>query len=313
MPTEQAEYQEGARARKARTPLILIGAAAVVLAAALPRLSPGWTSVGPAQARAISGLAVLGTTPVGVELLIVHDNKRAGEARLASMTLGRDPHYTPLAWPAGSALPVDLEAITALPGAPGQFLVATSAGKVNVIGVQDGHVTALGAFTLPHLPPAATIEVLTVARINGVLVIAWGHRGAGLSRGRLYWGTFDPGARTIADVQSATVSVPYPNPIDPRTRHISDLRIDPRGHLWSTATHDPGDNGPFASALYDLGVFRVSGSKVNFAMTTPLVPLETFSNKVEALELLNGGTTLVLGTDDEAAGGTVKVERIRQF
>src|SRR5688572_6420627 len=41
-PTEEAEYQEGARTRKALTVFILIGAAAVALAAARPRFSLGW-------------------------------------------------------------------------------------------------------------------------------------------------------------------------------------------------------------------------------------------------------------------------------
>ena len=291
-PSEEAEYQEGARSRKALTLCILIGAAAVALAAAFPRLSPGWSSIGVGQTRAIGGLALLATRPDGVELLVVHDNKRAGETRVASMTIGRKQRYTPLLWPQSSALPVDLEAVTGLPGTPGEFLVATSAGQVTVIGVRGGSVTVLGTFVLPDLPPGPIIEGLSVRRIDGVTVIVWGHRGAGLSPGKLFWGVFDLHARTIANVESVAVSVPYPNPIDPNTRHISDLRIDAGGHIWTTAAHDPGDLGPFASALYDLGVIRVSGTRVTFTAASPLVPRQRFLKKVEAIEWLDGDSTL---------------------
>ncbi len=307
----QREYQEGARVSKARLPLIgavLLGG--VLLATAIPRGTARWTTVGKNRSFSISGLALVRSRADGVDLLIVHDNKGAKEPRLATVAIGAGLRYTPLPWPTGRIPPADIESVTALPHSYGQFLISTSTGVVSVLAIQDGRVSVQGTFVLPDLPATPMIEGLSVQSLDGVPIAAWGHRGGGAEPGRLYWGVFDAAGGTMTHVSQIDVRVPYPMTGNPNTRHISDLRIAVDGRVWSLATNDPGERGPFESALYNLGVLRVTGNGVTFEPTRPLVPIQTFRRKVEAIELLDAGARMALGTDDELAGGAIRIEAL---
>ena len=90
-------------------------------------------------------------------------------------------------------------------------------------------------------------------------------------------------------------------------RHISDLKVDRSGQLWITAATDPGDDGPFDSAVYEAGKFLIQGETIAFQENTELLPLSRFpGHKIEAIELI-GETQreTILGTDDENSGSSV--------
>jgi hypothetical protein len=78
--------------------------------------------------------------------------------------------------------------------------------------------------------------------------------------------------------------------------------------LWAAAARDPGDAGPFVSAVYTLGVLRVSGAgAVRFDRAASLTRLWVLPKKVEALDLVPGpGGGVALGTDDEDAGSSFR-------
>ncbi len=65
-------------------------------------------------------------------------------------------------------------------------------------------------------------------------------------------------------------------------RHVSDLKVDPAGVLFIAAATDPGDDGPFQSAVYVAGVFDVDDTGVALRQNSQLVSLSRFdAHKVE--------------------------------
>lgn len=279
-------------------------AAVIALLAATPRLAADWVSIGRAQTRNVSGLAPV-PGPGEPRFLVVHDNKLPNEERLALVTLGSSQRYTPVPWPAGYALPIDLEAISAIPGSPRLYLTATSAGSISLLELTGDRVTLRAAATLPSRPGLPNFEGLSVQRIGTALVVAWGHRGAGPEAGRLYWGVLDLETLAVREVAIADVRVPFPSARNPNTRHISDLRVARDGRVLITSASDPGDDGPYASAMYDVGTLAAAGGRVVLRRTSTLMPLHRVNRKLEALELTANDTQIVFGTDDEHGGGAL--------
>jgi hypothetical protein len=306
-------YQEGAHARKTRPILTLVIIAFMAMAAlGLMRALSDWTTISREPLEAISGLARMNGGGSGgeLELLVVHDTRLPNEVRLASLILGSTPQYTPIAWPEGYALPIDLEAVSPIPGRTGLFVVATSGGTATLLAIADGRAQNHGAFTLPGRPGLPNFEGVSVQQLGDVLVVAWGHRGAGEEAGRLFWGRLDLETPAVTGVQAADLRVPFPTESNPNTRHISDLRIARDGRVWLSATNDPGNAGPFPSAIYDVGRFSVSSGVVRFEQHASLSPVSTYARKIEAIELTDDESQLVLGTDDENNGAAVAMLEI---
>jgi hypothetical protein len=280
-------------------PLVLLASHARVNAAA-------WSQVGAGKLSAISGMALLQQKEDQTEFLVVHDNKWINEPRLGVVTAsGGKVEYRPLAWPNGENTPVDLESISAVPEQPGQFLALTSGGRLLWLSVTTGQVAVLADFMLPELPIEANIEGFSAQQFGDLLVAVWGHRGAGAQPGILFWGLLDLPKKQITAVSQFNLTVPFPSPSDRNTRHITDLKLDFDGVVWGTAASDPGDAGPFVSAIYTLGVLHVLQPQgIEFEPDTHLTRLWTFQKKVEAVELVPGPQgAIAFGTDDENNGG----------
>ena len=307
--SDPREYQEGPRLRKRGRPGSIRAAttlAAVIVS--LPAQLPDFIRTETGQRYAISGIAFVRHVGAGSQFLVAHDNRGPGENRLALVTLGSRVTYTPVPWPPGKPLPGDLESLSSLPGAPGRYVTSTSDGTVSLLELTGDTVALRGAFTLPARPPLPNFEGLSVQRVNGQLIIAWGQRGAGPQPAVLFWGTFDPDRLLVTGVSSVTITVPFPSPQSPDTRHIADIKIDSAGAVLISSTNDPGDDGPFQSALYLAGRFLVSGDAVTFEPRVPLAREGSFpGHKVEAIELMENEREVVLGTDDEHQGGAVAV------
>ena len=85
-------------------------------------------------------------------------------------------------------------------------------------------------------------------------------------------------------------------------RNIADLAINSEGEIWSSATSDPGDNGPFSTAIYEIGIINNVGI---FKPIHPNLqkPHMVFSDqKVEAITFKK--RDLILITDNENFGST---------
>jgi hypothetical protein len=298
-------------------PRCLAGAFAICLSLTLSAAALGdWQKIGDGKLRSISGMVVLAAGPPRessedrqeLELLVVHDSKKPGETRLAVVAIaGEQIEYRPLQWPADAPAPQDLEAISAVPGAPGEFAVLASEGKVVWLTLADQCVNVVATTTLPEIPSGANFEGLSVQSVGGQCVIAWGHRGAGVDRGVLFWGLLDPQTKAISAVGKAAIEVPSPPPTDANTRHIAELKLDANGVVWAAAASDPGDDGPYTSVVYTLGVLHTDEREVRFDANRDLTCLWTFERKIEALELIGGARGGILfGTDDENAGGWIR-------
>jgi len=256
---------------------------------------------------AISGMSVVTASADRIEFLVVHDNKLPGEPRVSKLNLiAGKPELQPLDWPASAGWPVDLEALAAVPGRPGRYLAMTSFGEVWPIAFDQGKLAVDKPFKIPGLAPKTNLEGLSLQSLDGKLIAIWGHRGDGPSPGVLYWGAIDPDKGVVEPAGSAEILVPYPSgPV----RHISDLKLDAAGTVWATAASDPGDDGPFESAVYLLGCVRTGGnSGPAFVAQPQLVRIRAARVKFEAMELVpgpHGG--LFLGSDDESAGAVLVI------
>lgn len=247
-----------------------------------------WTRVGSGITAGISGAAAASSGWV-----VVRDSKSAGQNRIA--LLSRAGVLTSLTWP-GTA-PQDLEAIAAIPNQPGRYAAVTSTGQGTVVAVSGTTVTKVSSFVLPR--GSSDIEGLAIVRIKDTNVAVWAKRGASATPATVYAATFKVSASTFGPVVTGNVRVPYPTS---NVRHVADLAYS-GGKLLGAAASDPGDNGPFDSALYDLGSVGLSAGKATLTLKTPRSLAKYAGHKVEAVAC--SGATGLLGSDDENKGGWI--------
>ncbi|MGA9379164.1 MAG: hypothetical protein WBV73_10380 [Phormidium sp.] len=290
-------------------PLIILG---ILLLNSQKVVAEQWRPVKGGINFGISGMALIERKDNSLDFLIVHDNKGKDEGRLAIVTLKdkHQPEYFPFNLANGLNelyFGSDLEAVTAIPTASSSFMALTSKGKVCYfrLGERKGESFLIKQFDLPNLPEKPNFEGFAIQEIDGKLLAVWAERGSGEKAGIIYWGTLNLPSYKIELKGSKSLTVPWPN--SPQLRHISDLKIDRSGVLFISSATDPGNDGPFTSAVYIAGVFVVNGNEVSFRENLDLFPLYRLDyHKVEAIELVpgaNGG--IIVGTDDENMGSWV--------
>lgn len=276
-------------------------------------LTDRWQKVGDGKLMGISGMALLGREGADLSFLIVHDNKKEKEARAGILRCksGSEPKYERLEWP-GADAPVDLEALTAIPGASGQYLAATSKGKVYRIKALPSppSIEVRQAPDIPGATKESEIEGFALATVGNGMVAAWADRGDGEKPATFSWGRFDPGRNEITGPQSTTLKVPWP---EKDARDVSDIRIDSAGAVFITSAYESDDDASdatFASAVYLAGVLKLEGQQIRFSANPELTRLHHFDGrKIEALELVSGANGgLVLATDDEDQGSSVYLD-----
>lgn len=319
-----------------RTPLIraaVAGAAALGAGAALAaatgtlpaQAAPergGWSSVGTGMTSGVSGMALTGRHGDGYGALIVRDNKKPGENRLARVAYrpGGKPAVQPLKWRGGST-PVDLESIDKVPGRSHTYVAVASAGRGHLFDVRGRTAHVRGSFPLPDAKKGANFEDFAMTARHGRLTAVWGDRGQDDRPATLYAAPLDvgkDGRARFGAVAHAPLHAPYPSK---DVRHASDLKITDRGRLLVSSASDPGDDGPFDSAVYDAG--RVtpaqpggtsgkSGRASLHLAKDPEVLGKFAKHKIEAIGCLHGQRRGLLGTDDENAGGALKAADVCQ-
>lgn len=268
---------------------------------------PGWQRVGDGITSGISGVVIDRQHGDTVDLLAVRDNKKSGQNRLVAVRYSPDakPRLRPLTW--AGELPVDLEAIDAVPGRDGEYVALASSGKAYRIHREKDTVRVSHAFRLPGVSPDANYEGFALTAIRGRIVAVWADRGQDDRPGKLSAAQWDPDTNTFGPRDSAEFTVPYPTD---EVRHISDVQLSATGALTVSSASDPGDDGPYDSALYQAG--RVSvGSGVRLHVPDAPRRLATFPGyKIEALACgpragKGRSGKGILGTDDENGGGSI--------
>ncbi|HYJ05215.1 MAG TPA: hypothetical protein VEX43_08775, partial [Chthoniobacterales bacterium] len=275
-------------------------------------LTDRWHKVGDGKLMGIGGMALLGRESDSLSFLIVHDNKNAGEARAGILRCqrGSEPKYARLDWP-GAALPVDLEALAAIPGAQGEYLAATSKGQVYRIKASSSQQSIESVQKLAKDIPGATgvseIEGFALATLGDIIVAAWADRGDDEKAATFSWARFDATRNELTGAESTTIKVPWP---EKDARDVSDIRIDSAGAVFITSAYESNDDATdatFASAVYVAGVLKLEGGQIRFSANAELTRLYHFDGrKIEALELVSGAKGgLALATDDEHQGSSV--------
>ena len=107
------------------------------------------------------------------------------------------------------------------------------------------------------------IEAFDLQYVGPHLMAVWAGRGDGPTAAVLSWGKFDPWQRNVQEVQKAEFRTPWPQQ---SARHISDLRVDANGNVLVVSTSDPGDDGPFESAVYVAGTLLADNGSVRFEL-----------------------------------------------
>ncbi|MFF8784506.1 hypothetical protein [Streptomyces sp. NPDC015125] len=270
-----------------------------------------WQKVGGDARSGVSGLAYEGRTGGGtaVHVLVVHDNKRSGQQRLSRITHREDADgISPITWDGPE--PVDLEAIEAIPGMPGEYLALTGRGIVYRLKVTSSTATVVDYSPLPAIGGGDDFESFVLVAQNGKLAALWADRGAGADRPATLYAaplTFAPwGQPQFGAVTRRAYRAGYPT--DDGTRHISDISVTGSGRIIVSSAADAGDDGPFDSAVSDAGRVTVSAAgRVRVTLAASPTVLGTFPQyKIEGVECLPGSADALLGTDDENLGGYVR-------
>jgi hypothetical protein len=255
----------------------------------------------------ISDLALIEHSAEKSTFLIVHDNKRINEPHAAIITVsGQKPvGYEPVEWAPDSDL-IDLESLSRVPNEPMTYLAMTSRGAAYVVRLKlpEKKIEVLEKFKIPDVDEKSNFEGISLLRFGSRTLIAWAHRGEDQNDpGVIYFGELDRPNKKVKDVQNVEVRAPWPTQ---HTRHISDMKLDETGVVWIASTCDPGDDGPFDSAIYLAGVFYEDAGKFKFRKSTNMIRMRTLpDHKVEAFELVPGVGGVIFGTDDENYGGWV--------
>ncbi|WP_413173863.1 hypothetical protein [Anabaena azotica] len=271
-------------------------------------LAQTWIPVRGGIPFGISGIALINQQNDKLDFLIVHDNKKPNQGRLAIISLqGKNqPEYLPLNWPS-KKLPTDLEGLTSIPDTKSlEFIAVNSQGKAYHLQLDSNKksLSILKEFDLPAITKDSNFESFCLQKIDNQLIATWGHRGEGEEPAKIYWGKLNLTKYQITNIDSANFKVPFP---DGNVRHISDLKIDNAGIVYITSANDAGNDGPFQSAVYVAGYLSLNGNKIEWRPNQQLFPIYRDKyHKIEGLEIIPGAAGgVIVGTDDENMGASV--------
>ncbi len=269
-----------------------------------------WRPVSGARHDNISGMALVEHNNSKTTFIIVNDNKKPEQNHAALLTVeGRGaPKYQPLKWLGDDASAVDFEAISAVPDRTNNFMALTATGRVFHIELDraGNSVKVIKSFAVPQIPQTSDFEGFALQKVGDVLLAIWADRGLDAKPAQIFWSKFDLQSDAFSGkTTSGFFKVPYSTA---NTRHVSDIKVDRSGAVFVSSASDPGNDGPFASAVYFAGTFNFCDSqKIGFVQSPALTRLFTFDyHKVEAVEFVpgaNGG--MAFGTDDENLGAAI--------
>ncbi|MFQ5938280.1 MAG: hypothetical protein ACE5LB_17900, partial [Acidiferrobacterales bacterium] len=177
-------------------------------------------------------------------------------------------------------------------------------------------VEVLNEFSLPNPYNERNFEGFSLQVFDADVLAVWAWRGKNRAPARIYWGLLAPARDKVSLQGSMPVKAPWPVVCRVPTgegceiRHVSDLRVSAKGVLYIAAAADPGNDGPFDSAVYVAGRFHRKGNKFRLQLLSPLTELRRFADsKVEAIEILRDHPrAMVFGSDDENQGGSIYVD-----
>ncbi len=289
-----------------------------IVSLAAPSLAQTWTpaydgrSETDGLSHGISGMAVLDDASDylnnRIELLVVHDNKSDDSGRF-SLVRWQDGTIVmePVAWASDVPLPIDLEGLSPIPG-DDRFIALESDGEFYRVAFDRAAmaVTVSDRGVVPPLPEGSNLESIALTNLAGQMLTVWAHRGQDDDPGILYWGTIDLDRLAITPIGSQPLTVPAPVG---NVRHISDLTVTSTGQVFISSTTDNGNDGPFESIAYEIGLFGFDDNEMPTFMPYPNFIELGYGDgyKVEAIvrDPLRANPAVLLGTDDENFGSAI--------
>lgn len=263
-----------------------------------------WHFVGEGKNNAISGISMIDAE----HFLVALDGRKPEHPRLAVLNWKKNQKpalLTRLDWCDKNNLPVDLEAVTQIPNRK-EYLFLESKGSVTRIQLEENNTCKVTAkFDLPNTDADSNIEGLALHCVGENCWLVWAERGDDKNPAKLSWARFDSQENQLDELEAKPFEFKAPYP-QKNLRSISDLAIDAKGQLFVAATSDSGDDGPFSSAIYNLGTFVQHENHLNLNIAKEIKPIaryETENVKIEGIVFTPEG--LVLGAENENLGGKV--------
>ncbi|WP_240121745.1 MULTISPECIES: hypothetical protein [unclassified Streptomyces] len=288
--------------------------------------------------REFSGIAWLATerTPTEAKgygegepqevFLICHDARdNDAERDLPRLSIVRTPVDTDgiivqnldVAFP---TVPNDLESIARLPGRDEALLVESNADgddpdpTIYLARWDDRlNVEIAGSVPWPETPePLVNVEATAVATVRGKDYFVYAERAEGSDTTAINMTRLTVGRDGTITFGTRWTSVSFTAPEPPGARPASGLDIDNEGNLYISSAYDPGDLGPFDSAVYRAATVGPGGALG--AQLRPVEPPQQLARssglKVEGVGLVDGSFPIFISDDDEDYGGLLRQLRV---
>ena len=262
------------------------------------------------------------------DYLVVYDRKsnKPDAPRIARVTVKKEGLViVPIAvtdWKHADGPSNDLETLCLLPS--GDFLAAESGtregqfGRLFRFGITDDKAEIKKVYAEPRLRESTKegkgddFEGLVCAPTGDKILLVFGERGGSkpYPQGFVRWGWLDLTQDTVSypaeGLAGLELKLPGPWNRPEEQRDVGALFLDKSGNLWTVATEDAGDSGPFRSEIIKIG--RVDPSqKIPVILQDPVVGWVVDGFKIEALaESYLEGSPLAFGTEDEDLGGAIR-------
>ncbi|GAB2952928.1 hypothetical protein [Streptomyces sp. NPDC058869] len=282
--------------------------------------------------REFSGIGWLTTTGSGGEaqevFLVCHDTRdNDAERDLPRLSIVRTP-VSPdgimvteldVAFP---SVPNDLESIARVPNRNEALLVESNADgddpdpTIYLARWDDElNVTIAGSVPWPETPePLVNVEASAVATVHGRNYFVYAERAQGSDTTRINMTRL-----TITESGEITfgkkwTSIPFTAANPPGARPATGIDIDAKGNIYVSSAYDPGDLGPFDSAVYRAATIRPGGAIG--ARLRPVMPPQQLARssglKVEGVGLVAGSLPIFISDDDEDYGGLLRQLRVTE-
>ncbi len=220
------------------------------------------------------------------------------------------------------SVPNDLESIARLPGRDEALLVESNADGDDpdptiYLARWDKNldVEIVGSVPWPKTPePLTNVEATAVATVGGRDYFVYAERAQGSDTTRINMTRLTVGRSGAITFGRKWTSVSFTAPEPPGARPASGLDIDAKGNLYVSAAYDPGDLGPFDSAVYRAATVQRGGPLG--ARLAPVKPAQMLARssglKVEGVALVSGSFPIFISDDDEDYGGLLRQLRVTE-
>ncbi|WP_435059639.1 hypothetical protein [Streptomyces sp. bgisy060] len=220
------------------------------------------------------------------------------------------------------SVPNDLESIARLPGRDEALLVESGADGDDPDPTiylarwdKDLDVEVVGSAPWPKTPePLTNVEATAVATVGGRDYFVYAERAQGSDTTRIHMTRLTVGKSGALAFGRKWTSVSFTAPEPPGARPASGLDIDTKGDVYVSSAYDPGDLGPFDSAVYRAATVERGGplGAELVAVEPPQMLARSSGLKVEGVALVSGAFPLFISDDDEDYGGLLRQLRVTQ-